>query len=756
LKKINALKILKLISFLVLITLIFSCKEELKKPLLLDDPRDSSTIKMAEQLAMIYRAIPPMGSNYKNASRAQYLFEQAQGKDIGTKLTLEIRAAYENLLAGNTEEALEEYTRLIAACEAIEFPNKQSVLTELSAQNALAFIRLGEQENCIVNHNASSCIFPLVEEAVHKSRRGSENAIRIYTDLLQNDPNNLTYKWLLNIAYMTLGAYPQEVPKQYLLPLMHPENEHIPRFKNIASYIGIDDNRLSGGIIIDDFNNDGFYDLVVSSWNLNDQLFIYFNNGNGTFTESHKKAGLEGITGGLYINHTDYNNDGYLDIFIPRGAWLGVDEFPNSLLRNNGDGTFTDVTIEANIFSKRPSQAVVWADFNNDGWVDCFKANERGEKVYHPAELFLNNGNGTFTEVGAQVNAQIQIFSKGAATADYDNDGDQDIFISNFEGDNVLLRNDTTTDNEFGFSFTNVAEQAGILNPQGSFPCWFFDFNNDGWDDIFVSGYSSTNYNKLSQEYAAELLNLPFTSEVPRLYLNKKDGTFKDVTKSYKVNTLMFAMGADFGDLNNDGYLDFYVSTGEPNYNALLPNRMFLNVDGNYFDEVTRQGGFGHVQKGHAVSFADLDNDGDQDIYGVMGGAYEGDVFFNTFFENPISDNNWVKIKLQGTKSNQVGFGSKLKIKFIENGKERTVYRTISSGSSFGENPFVQEIGIGKATVVSNLEINWPSGQIQQFSNVLPNKKYLAMEGDTALKILEHKTIKFNSEGPLQHNHLNN
>lgn len=739
---------------LVFIILLSACKNELSKPLILDDPRDSSTIAMANNLAKIYAAIPPMGSTYKNAIRAKYFYNEAQDKDMGTKISLELRAAYENLLAGDTETAIAEYERLILLCESLEISGKEKILTEIKSFYALAYIRLGEQENCIINHTASSCIFPLAEEAIHKSRRGSENALKIYSELLKNDPQNLTYKWLLNVAYMTLGEYPESVPTEYLIPIMHKENPHIPRFKNIASHIGLDDNRLSGGVIIDDFNNDGFYDLVVSSWSLQDQLKIYINNGDGSFSESHKKAGIEGITSGLYINHTDYNNDGFLDIFVTRGAWLGVAEFPNSLLRNNGDGSFTDVTVEAGIFSKRPTQAVAWADFNNDGWVDCFIANESFNKS-NPCELFLNMKDGTFIDISEKVGVNITLFGKGVATADYDQDGDQDIFISNMRGQNVLFRNDANPNNPYGFNFTDVAEQAGVQEPLSSFPCWFFDVNNDGWEDIFVSGYSFDYYNEMSAEYAAELLDLPYRVETPKLYLNQKDGSFKDVTKAYKLNTLMFAMGAGFGDLNNDGYLDFYVSTGEPNYNALLPNRMFLNIEGKQFDEVTEQGGFGHVQKGHSISFADLDNDGDQDVYAVMGGAYEGDVFFNALFENPIDENNWIKLKLEGTTANKVGFGAKIKLVFEDGDKPREVYRTVSSGSSFGENPFVQEIGVGKATDIRLIEIFWPSGKTQSFSNIAVNKKYLVNESADMLQKLPQKIIKFNSEGEIKHNYLN-
>ena len=138
--------------------------------------------------------------------------------------------------------------------------------------------------------------------------------------------------------------------------------------------------------------------------------------------------------------------------------------------------------------------------------------------------------------------------------------------------------------------------------------------------------------------------------------------TFSDQSKNYKIDISLYGMGSNFGDLDNDGWLDFYIGTGSPEFTSVIPNRMFRNLDGKSFEEVTSAGGFGHIQKGHGVGFADLDNDGDQDIYTVLGGAYEGDNYPNICFENPISNNNWIILKLEGVESNRSAIGTQLKL----------------------------------------------------------------------------------------------
>ena len=709
----------------------------------------AANIEMASELQKLSQETKAINS-YKNSFKAKKIFEHAVKLDFSQRINQTVNGAYQSLLAGNNNDG-------IAAINDVKNALKQSNLTlneasqkQIDQVEAVLYFRKGEIENCLQNHNEESCILPLSEKSYHTLPEGSTKAIQIIEQMLGQEMD-LNYVWLLNLAHMTLGNYPESVPKKYLVPLGADEKSKLlPKFKNVASLIGVDDNKLSGGVVIDDLNGNGYPDILVSSWDLDDQMFFYINNGDGTFTNKYKEAGLEGITGGLNMIHGDYNNDGYEDIFVLRGAWMPYGKFPNSLLKNNGDGTFSDVTKESGIYSLQPTQTASFADFNNDGHLDVFIGNEDYSNENFQCELFLNNGDETFSNIAAEVNANVKAFVKGVTTSDYDNDGDIDIFISINGENNVLLRNDKAS-NSFGFNFKNVSQQAGISGPVESFPTWFFDYNNDGFDDIFVSSFSMKSYNNLSAEYAKEMLNLKYSSETPVLYQNNGDGTFTNVTIRVGLDKVCFTMGSSYGDLNNDGYLDFYLGTGEPDLKAVIPNRMFLNEGGKKFEEVTMQGGFGHLQKGHAVSFADIDFDGDQDVYAVMGGAYEGDVFFNALFENPGNENNWLKLKLEGTKTNKSAFGAKVEIVLNSNSGTRSLHRRISSGSSFGENPTLIEVGFRKNENIAAVIIDWPVTGKVEFKNLENNSFYKITEGKTDVE--KKKLDKFDFKLNAHHHH---
>ncbi len=208
-------------------------------------------------------------------------------------------------------------------------------------------------------------------------------------------------------------------------------------------------------------------------------------------------------------------------------------------------------------------------------------------------------------------------------------------------------------------------------------------------------------------------------------------------------------MGSNFGDLDNDGWLDFYIGTGSPEFTSVVPNRMFRNVDGISFEEVTSAGGFGHIQKGHGVSFADLDNDGDQDIYAVLGGAYEGDNYPNVCFENPTSENNWIILKLEGIKSNRSAIGTKLKLD-LENG--RTIFYSINTGGSFGANSLQAEVGLGQSELIQTLTVIWPCSKAQIFNSVAVNKKYTLTEGENELIKEPYEKLQLLNKELMHHN----
>ena len=370
-----------------------------------------------------------------------------------------------------------------------------------------------------------------------------------------------------------------------------------------------------------------------------------------------------------------------------RGGWFGEDgNHPNSLLKNNCNGTFTDVTISSSIYSEHPTQTASWGDFNNDGWLDLFIGNENAGSSNHISELYQNNGDGTFFEVAQAHNINAIGFIKAVIWGDINNDGFLDLYISRLGESNLLFQNSGPENN---YHFKEISKKSGVTEPIDSFPAWFWDFNNDGWEDIWVSGYDNS-----SGHVAMDYLGLKHDGESPRLYQNNKDGTFTDVTKKANLDHPLLTMGSNFGDLNNDGFLDFYAGTGDPDFRSIQPNRMFLNNRGESFDDVTFHGRFGHLQKGHGVSFADFDRDGDLDIHAVLGGAYEGSVYQNALFENPGGwKTHWIGISLRGNKTNKLALGARIEI-VLKNGS--SIFRTVSSGGSFGGNPFDQMIGLGK------------------------------------------------------------
>ncbi|MEI9920404.1 MAG: CRTAC1 family protein [Bacteroidota bacterium] len=462
---------------------------------------------------------------------------------------------------------------------------------------------------------------------------------------------------------------------------------------------------------------------------------------------------MSAISGGLNMVQVDYDNDGDRDIFVLRGAWKGnYGEEPNSLLKNNGNGTFTDVTTISGLLSFHPTQTGTWNDFNNDGFLDVFIGNETSlnpTDKRRPCELYLSNGDGTFREVAAQAGVNYSMFVKGVVSGDFDNDGLQDIFMSTMSGGRILFKNKGVVNGQL--SFKDVTETAKLHNaPNQSFTTWFWDYNNDGWLDIFACDYT---FRKSLAFYAAaeKLGREEGMEDKMMIYRNNHDGTFTNVAKELGVNKVTFSMGGNFGDIDNDGYLDMYLGTGNPLYQSLVPNKLYKNMGGTAFADVTASARVGHLQKGHGVSFADMDNDGDQDIHIEMGGAYFGDAYPNSLFLNPgQNNNNWIYLLLEGTRTNRDGIGARIKVSINENGVSRSIYRDVNSGGSFGASPFRREIGIGTATVVDEIEITWPGTKEKQvFRNVKPNQAIKIKEGSKTYEPVNLKKIIWQVNDPL-------
>jgi len=669
------------------------------------------TLKMLKILDSLSMTANPEDFYMINTQRAEIAKKKLlTEKDPAKRLSLYFEYCVESLNGGNTDEAINVLKQIMTAM-GVTAENFTEQNKPLFDQLAISYMRKGELENCAANHNPQSCIIPIQGNGIHELTSGSELAIETYKQILNKFPNDLESRYLLNVAYMTLGKWPAEVPKQWLLePGLFAKNTGNIVLKDVGAKKGVDMNGLAGGCVVEDLDNDGLLDIMASSSGINDQVRYMHQMKDGTFKTETVSSGLVGITGGLNLIHTDYNNDGFADIMLLRGGWWGKkSNWPFSLLKNNGNNTFEDVTIEAGLYTPGPTQTATWGDFNNDGWIDVFVALEN-----YPCRLFINE-KGKFRDVAPKYGLNITAYVKGCVWGDINNDGFPDLYLSIIGAPNKLFFNKAGTASGERI-FEDITKAAGVEEPITSFPTWFFDFDNDGWLDLFVSGYGikgSTSPKLIAEDAARDMLGMPPLSDLPRLYHNNGNNTFTDLSKEYGVDHVNFTMGCNFGDIDNDGWLDYYLGTGGPPFTSIVPNKFYHNLGGKKFEDITYATNTGHIQKGHGVAFADIDNDGDQDVYEVMGGAFEGDHFRNVLFENStVNGNHWIKLKLEGVNSNRAAIGARIRIKVkLADGSSQNFYHTVGTGGSFGSKPLTVAAGLGNATGIEEIEIKWPNAK---------------------------------------------
>jgi hypothetical protein len=702
-------------------------------------------IRDAGSLQEIREAVRGRGRRGITAIRAQYdrlqLDSPPTGEQNLKKASLEQSLGFLYMYEGKFLDAASWLEKALATARDHELP--AAMRNRLTAVLGIVALRRGEIENCLECVGPSSCIFPISREAIHQNQAGSRDAVKWFSAYLNDSPRDLRVIWLLNIAHMTLGQHPEKVPTQYLLPdkLLRSEAD-VSRFDNVALWVGLGlrGPNLAGGSVFDDFNGDGLPDLFTTSLDADLGASLYINHGNGTFDDHSAGAGLGEQVYALNVSRADFDNDGDLDLLLLRGAW--EQPLRLSLVRNSGSGVFEDVTVPSGMSEPIASESAAWGDYDNDGLIDVFVCGEYlppgGPAPSGPRDprnrcrLYHNQGNGKFTDVALSAGVTNERCGKGSAWGDYDGDGRLDLFVSNMGQECRLYHNDGDG------KFHDVAPELGVTGPGSAFACWFWDFDNDGFLDLYVNDYQA----RIAEVLVSAMGIKGEGSSRPRLYRNLGGAAgFRDVTTQVNLDRAMAPMGANFGDIDNDGYLDIYLGTGDMSYEGLDVNLMFKSVDGRVFVDVTTSSGTGHLQKGHGVSFADWDCDGDQDLFVELGGATPGDQGYNALFENSIQGHHWLKVKLAGTVTNRSAIGAEIRAELSDKGGHtRSVYRTIGNNSSSGGNTLVETIGLKDSTSVSRLTVYWPTSRTTQtFRDLAADQAIEIEEGLSTFKTLDQR-----------------
>jgi len=609
---------------------------------------------------------------------------------------------------------------------------------------AMSYMRNAETENCLSKlldnpqavyalvspnphvHYAHTqlCALPLTQ--FHDHTDNARTAAQLFEKLLDHyDKDNRLYRWLLNFNYMTINGFPQDVPPQYLIQTdfinafygtrkheVETEFAYIA-FEDRAKAFGIDTYNTGRGVAVEDFDKDGYLDIVTGG---SFDVLKYYKNDRGMgFIDRTVEAGLSGIKQPFFIVAVDYDNDGWMDLFMTRMFGKSY-----ALLRNNGDGTFTDITASSGLLDAKADDQMTsswtpaWADVNNDGYLDLFLAQLSLKIPFSKgvlatsrmdSKLFINE-NGHFVdktkEYGLEGIVKDQYFI-GAAFGDYDTDGYPDLFLSSpLRNTSVLLHN------QFGQHFTKTDL---IRRTEGGFAAAFVDVNHDGKLDIFWAGFADAKTSTEQVVFGEHLDS--YQSGRSTVLLQTQDGRFEDRPDFFDMP--MGTMGSSFGDINNDGCYDFYLGTGTPEGWFVLPNLMYIgHTNGTKCEERTTNismlYGFGTIQKGHGIVFFDFNNDGKQDIYSSLGGMWPADAWPNQFFVNNSKlENSWVKIRLRGRKTNYFGIGATIKV-IAENQKHEEIvrYYFMDQKTGFGSGPYLAHIGLLNASHIKGVEVFWP------------------------------------------------
>ncbi len=444
-----------------------------------------------------------------------------------------------------------------------------------------------------------------------------------------------------------------------------------------------------------DVNGDGWDDIFFTNGPTAGQNnMLYINNGDGTFTTITTDAIVLDNDRSDGASFADVDNDGDLDAVVVTYGRNGAGK-KNYFYRNNGDGTFTYEPANAIGIPLTYSEMANWIDLNNDQFLDAYITNS----VVSTRNLYFENqGNGSFEAVTGLSITSETLASRSINWIDYDGDGDSDLFITNEnDANNSLFRNDGPN------NFTQITDLSITQNGMNSAGSSWGDVDNDGDFDLFVANWNGQHN---------------------QLFIND-NGTFVEQINSEIPAEIGSSFGSSFADVDNDGDLDLLVCHAY--YPGQVTNSLFINDGNGNFTKDTTSSLATHQGNTFGCAFGDYNNDGWLDV--ILANTLDENQS-NSLFKNTGTGNNWIKIRCVGNPSNGSAIGAKVRVKATINGNEIWQIRQIEAASGYcSQNSYTNHFGLGDASLVSEIEIQWPSGAVETFTDIDNNNTYLVVEG---------------------------
>lgn len=567
-------------------------------------------------------------------------------------------------------------------------------------------------------------IVPYTIAAIYLRLERYEEGIPFALRACHDTPTDVRYRWMLRTLILHAGQPESKIPEEFRLKLP-PGDRATFQFRDATANSGAERLALGRGASWGDFDNDGREDILVGAERA--PFCLFRNQGDGTFRDVAERLGLHDPVGlGCYAaQFIDYDNDGFQDVFMTSNGWGGGGRL--FLFHNEGGTRFTDVTAASGLGAPVNAFGASWADYDNDGRVDLAVAAgivdpEGGDRI----RLYHNDGNGKFREVGEQAGLTQKARWISLCWGDYDGDGRQDLLAASFDAGPFLFRN--LGDGRF----EDVSVKAGIRNECAAYTPEFFDFDNDGNLDAFVSTYPSA-YLRVEDMIEGNLGRPTPLPQRQLLFRNNGDGTFRNISEEAGITGWHGGMSSQVGDFDNDGFDEITIGTGNPALDWTEPKPLFHNNGKGQFTDIAQSAGLVHFGMLHGTVLADYDDSGNLSLFGSFGGFYWGTRETTKLYKNMGSGNSSLEVRLIGTRSNRDAIGAKVS---AIAGKRR-IHKYVNGGNGFGvANSKVIHLGLGREQRVEHLDIQWPSGHKQSFRNIPAGQRIEIVEGMETLRVL--------------------